>query len=328
MNLRTIRPAWKNGPVLLVIVVAPALLACGFWGISSEPDLNHVIIRNQLPTLTPTYSPTHSFQVTPLPQPAAPAGDAPALAPKPAPIDVIPSEATTGAPSKSPVEVTRSGSTPMAAAPAANMSAPPTPVRPLPAAPNLETSGWSFAGIRWSPAPYQEGLVLYGDMVNNTGVAQELSLVSGTFYDGQGGIIADAANTVDYWPIDIIPPGDQVPFELTISNIQSAADFNLNVTAQPSNQSPYHDFQFLDIKQWTEDESYCLAGNVDSPNSAVHDYLVIAAVLFDAQNNIVTFGDDFESGPALSSGAPVDFEICIDLTAQDVARYELRAWGQ
>jgi len=46
--------------------------------------------------------------------------------------------------------------------------------------------------------------------------------------------------------------------------------------------------------------------------------------LYDGQGNVVNFGDYGEFGV---DDDEVDFEICINPPNQEVARYELRAWG-
>jgi hypothetical protein len=66
-------------------------------------------------------------------------------------------------------------------------------------------------------------------------------------------------------------------------------------------------------------------GALQGPAETLQSYLVIVVVLYDAQNNIINFGDYYE--PYLESGRTLDFEICVGPPNQGVARYELRAWG-
>ena len=90
-----------------------------------------------------------------------------------------------------------------------------------------------------------------------------------------------------------------------------------------------HDFEFADLNQWTEDDVYCLEGKARNLGAGVEDYLIIAAVLYDAQDNVVNFGDYQEFGRiGLAGDTSSDFEICVDPPYQNVVRYELQAWGQ
>jgi hypothetical protein len=195
--------------------------------------------------------------------------------------------------------------------------------------PTVESPGWSFAGVRVYTDQYQDGLLLYGDLINNTGTSQELMRVTGTFYYAQGQVIADEESTYDYWTVGILPPAGRVPFELTVDGIQGAAKFKLRVEAEPSNESPRQDFEFSDLDQWNEEDVYCVEGMVRNPGGELQDYLAIVAVLYDNQDRVVNFGDYYE--PYLTDvvgGQPLDFEICVAPPNQGVARYELRAWGQ
>jgi hypothetical protein len=175
----------------------------------------------------------------------------------------------------------------------------------------------------------EDGLLLFGELTNNTGTTQELWLVSGLFYDAQGQLIADDDSVYDYWPIDVVPPDGRVPFVLEIDGISSAADFKLRVDADPGSETPRQDFEFLDLNQWTEDDSYCLAGRLRNPGGQLQDYLVIVATLYDGQGNVVNFYDDYGLDlEDLVGDQTQGFEICVDPPNQDTARYELRAWGQ
>jgi uncharacterized protein YgiM (DUF1202 family) len=188
------------------------------------------------------------------------------------------------------------------------------------------SSGWAFAGVRVYTDQDQGGLLLHGKAVNNTGAAQELLSINGIFYDGQGQVIADHDDSYAYWPGYVVPPGGSVPFELLVDGIGEPANFDLSVEAQPSDQTPRQDFNVSNVNQQTEDDVYCLAGELRNPGSDLEDYLIIAAVLYDAQDNVLNFGDYEEFGSIEDSAS--NFEICIDRPNQDIARYEVVAWGR
>ena len=173
---------------------------------------------------------------------------------------------------------------------------------------------------------YEDGLLLYGDLINNTESPQALALITGTFYDDQGQVIANEDSIYDYWPpVDAIPPGGRMPFELIVDGIQGDAKSSLRVEAEPSSESPRQDFEFSDLNQWNEGDVYCVGGTLRNPGGELQGYLVIVAVLYDDQGNVVNFGDYYE--PYLESDEALDFETCVAPPNQGVARYELWAWG-
>ncbi len=337
------------------VVLALITLACGSAETGARPASKRVTILKHLPTLTPTVS----SNPAPAAVASAPAGDVSPLAPSPANAVAIP--AASGAaplhlPTLTPTPVSISGenseapaasaaSPPPAAAdsppPAAADSPPPTatdspppaaasdPIDNPTAAPIPEASNWSFANTQLYPDPYGGGLLLYGEMVNNANSSQELTLVSGVFYDAQGQLIADQENIIDYWPIDIVPPGGRMPFELTVLEVENAANFDLSVQSQPSEQSPHQNFEFSDLDQLSEEGIYCLTGQLRNLGGPLQKYVVIMAVLYDEQDRMLGFGEYYEPDPKNGlSDQSLEFELCAELINQNVARHELRAWGE
>lgn len=200
---------------------------------------------------------------------------------------------------------------------------------PIPEAPlTLGTSGWSFVGVRIYTDQYDDSLLLYGDLINNAGASQELWYLTGTFYDAQGQVIADEGSAYGYWPVEVIPPGGHVPFELIVEGIQSAAGFDLSVEAQPSSATPRQDFEFSDLYQLDEGYGYCIGGTLRNPGSKLQDYLTVVAVLYDGQDKVISFGEYYADPEYVVGDQTEEFEVCVDPHDQDVARYELRAWGQ
>lgn len=192
----------------------------------------------------------------------------------------------------------------------------------------VPATGWSFAGVRLDPGQ-QDGLLLYGDMINDTGAPQELEAVTGAFYDAEGKLIADKGSTYDYWPINVVPPGGRVPFELTVFDVQKPANFNLMVEAAQSDENTRQDFEFLNVNQRNEDSNYCLGGELRNPGDELKEYLVIVAILYDAQGNVINFDYYDEYNPENVKGDQTSsFDICVSPLDQAVANHELRAWGQ
>jgi hypothetical protein len=175
---------------------------------------------------------------------------------------------------------------------------------------------------------YEDGLLMYGDVFNQTGVAQEITLITGTFYDAQGQVIADEGSAYGYSPILVIPSGAWAPFELIVEGIQDAATFDLRVDAQPSSQSTRQDFEFSDEYHDEEQFGYCIGGSIRNPGAPLQGDLVILAVAYDNQDRVISFGESYPDYENLVGDQSEDFEICLDSYGQTVARYRLAAWGQ
>ncbi len=208
------------------------------------------------------------------------------------------------------------------AAPTPTSTTTPTPTdTPLPA-------GWIFGNVRLSPDETGENIRLYGDVLNNTGAAQKLAYITGVFYGDSGQVIANEDSILDYWPVDRVPAGGRVPFELTVSGIQSAADFDLNVIAEPSNRTPLQDFEVVELTPAVDHGLYCVAGRLRNPGDALESYLTVVTVLYDSQNNVINFSDYHKPVPRdIVGDRTLDLEICVDPLGQAVAHHELRAWG-
>jgi hypothetical protein len=112
------------------------------------------------------------------------------------------------------------------------VTATPLPTSPL-ITPVSPTGGWSFANLRTEADSNLVSVTIYGEVVNNTGIAQEILNMTGHFYDDQGRMIAGEDETGGFWPVDIIPAGGRVPFELIVFGVDWIANFDLRVLSQP-----------------------------------------------------------------------------------------------
>lgn len=178
-----------------------------------------------------------------------------------------------------------------------------------------------------SPDPYDNGLLLHGDVINNTGSGQDLVSITGIFFDTEGQVIGDA-NTAAYWPIATVPQGGRLPFELVIMGLQSVANFELKVKAEPSADTLHQEFEFLEVNSSTGAGDYCLVGKLHDLSGTLESYLIVVAVLYDDQEQVINYSDDYKPLPnGLMGGQTTDFEVCVDPLNQAVARYELQAWG-
>lgn len=340
-----------RGPRLLalfaVFVLTAATLACAFGRAGSQPLAGRAR-DSHLPTLTRTPLPTlTATAASAAQQMAAASGPAESLPPTsfPLPADLPIAEATPVTSEAQPVAeiaAAAASSTPANTATlpptdtptaTATPTVPPSPTAtetPAPTATPTETplpTGWIFSSARSSTYD-DSNLILYGDMLNNTGAAQKLAYITGTFLDAGGQVVADEDSTLDYWPVDTIPQGARLPFKLTAIGVQNAANFNLRAEAAPSNDSPVLDFEFSEVNTSNQTDTYCLAGKLKNLGGGVSSYLVILAILYDNSNSVINFNHFYQTQPNMAGGQITDFKVCVDPLNQNVSRYDLRAWGQ
>jgi hypothetical protein len=55
---------------------------------------------------------------------------------------------------------------------------------------------------------------------------------------------------------------------------------------------------------------------------------VIVLILYNQQDNVINFADYYADSSYMVSGQAGEFEVCADTLSQDIARHELRAWGE
>jgi hypothetical protein len=326
------RTSWYPLPLpslAAVVALALATLACNFLESAVPIAPTAIATRTPLPTFTPTAPGTALAMAMP--------GQSPTASPTPVP---SPTPATT--PISAPTVASTAGETPTqtpaaipAPIPADTPTASPTPPMPTststlaPAAtPIPEASGWAFSGLCVHTDQDENNLRVYGNFINGTGTSQELLFITGTFYDTQGQVIAGEESTYDYWSVPVIPPGGRMPFELTVEGIQSAANFDLRVEAEPSNENLRQDFEFLNLYEDAAEGLYCVGGTLRNPGDRLQDYLLIVAILYDSQDRVINFSDRYADPEYAAGDDPQDFEVCVDTLSQEVARYELQAWGQ
>jgi len=219
--------------------------------------------------------------------------------------------------------------TPVPAASATAAEVPPTPSdTPTPAATPLP-EGWVFTDLRLGPAPDGRDLLISGILINNTGTPQVLNTIDGLFYDSQGQSIDDTFYTLDY-PINEVPQGGRIPFQIQLKNHPNAADVDLEVLAESGGDAPRQDFEFLEVNAVPQGDEYCVAGRVRNPGSKLGSYLLVAAVLYDGENKVINYYYDYfdDALPVLAGEQTQDGTVCVDPLQQEVARYELAAWGQ
>jgi hypothetical protein len=299
----------------LVAVLLLNSLACGLFELSARPTPERITFQGHLPTLTPTSA--NASLITPAI--VTPANPAPIATTTPALSQATVASVTGPTP---PAEV----ALPAPAAPVPQAAAMPA----LPAlAPLSITAGWAVTDIQLYADPASNNLLFHGDLENQTGSGQRLSLISGVFYDDGGQVIAASDQVDGYWPVEAIPANGRMPFELTVAGIQSAASFTLEIGAEPIGDPPRQDFEFIGINQRSEADRYCLAGQLRNPGEALQEYLTIVTILYNPEGGILNFSHYSEAGfGEIAGDHTLDFDICIGSTHREIAGHELRAWGR
>ncbi len=173
-------------------------------------------------------------------------------------------------------------------------------------------------------------MLLYGELINETDTPQEILAITGTFYDGQGQVVAGEEQSFEYIPVEVLPPGARTPFELIVDGAQAAVSYELRAQFEPSDAQVSQNFEFSDLDQWIDElEAYRIEGTIRNVGAPLTDYLTILAVLYDSQGNVLNFGEYLEPYPrSLTTDATASFDFVIDPPHEGTVRYELIAFGR
>ena len=321
-------PAGSLTLVILVLLVGTLACRIDARGAGTVSQ----VVRTRLPTLTPTRLPT----LTPTPALNIPVAVGVPLSETP-----VNGTTTPGMPVRAdapdavtvPTDSPSFGPTPVAVVAttdtttASSVDEPSAPLQDPGIEIASESGGWSFLKVRTYRSDGNEFL-LYGELVNNTGATQELGLITGTFFDGQGLVVADETDIFDIHPVDVVPPAGRIPFALEVDGIASATHANLRVEAEAIKLNTHQDFEFYEVNDWIGEGEYCVQGQLRYLGNAALNDLTLALVLYDNQDWVVNFENDYAANPAAIVGDQVwPFEICVDTLNHNVVRHELQALG-
>ena len=68
-------------------------------------------------------------------------------------------------------------------------------------------------------------------------------------------------------------------------------------------------------------------GRLRNLGDQINAYLLVVAVLYDDQDRVINYSDDYQRFPDGPASDTTGFDVCVNPLEQNVARYELRAWG-
>ncbi|MGD9146658.1 MAG: hypothetical protein PVI80_13930, partial [Anaerolineae bacterium] len=203
----------------------------------------------------------------------------------------------------------------------------PTPLASTPVAVE-PAAGWTFEGVRVQPDPGLDGLLIYGEALNDSGSPQSILGLQGAFYDAQGKAITPE-KTSDYWAFETVPPGWRMPFELTLYGPSAVDRVELQVTTEETDQPLRTDFEVTDLEGADVEADFCVTGRARNLGQPLDRFLMVAAVLYDADGRVINWGIGYQPAPAdLTGDNTVVVSACARRYNHNVARYELRAWGQ
>ena len=166
-------------------------------------------------------------------------------------------------------------------------------------------------------------------MDNNTGLPQTTLYESAQIYNLNHQLIDNGIDVLSHVPVDTIPPGGRVPFELAVESGQPIFRLNLFAMSEPASNPPRQNFDVSNVSQWiSKTNAYCLSGNITNPASPLEDYLVVMAVAYNDQNTVANFGEYSVSAPqTINDGGKSNFEMCLDPLGQNIARHQVSVVG-
>lgn len=187
---------------------------------------------------------------------------------------------------------------------------------------------WSFSGLQSYYSAEDEAYRVFGEVVNNTGQAQDIEYIAGQFYDTQGQVIADEDDIAAAFPVSVVSAGRSVPFDLYVDNIQSADRFELNVVATPSMAILRSDFVIVGLSAAMENTNYCIRGTLQNPGPRPQSTVTLVAVIYDLQNRVINYGYSLRPTSAVPENSSTEFKVCVPEPNASVVSQTVTAWGR
>ena len=162
-----------------------------------------------------------------------------------------------------------------------------------------------------------------GELYNNTDSNQENVVVTVTFYNDAGDIVAEEQVAP---VVEVTPRGVKVPFELAVQLRAAYHHYEFLVEGEPSARAPRLDLQVVN-HQGSSGNGYHITGQVNNPGDALSTYVQVIGTLYDGAGKVVNVDYDFLAAAQLPSGGSASFDIAVERPHESVASYSLVALG-
>lgn len=162
-----------------------------------------------------------------------------------------------------------------------------------------------------------------GELYNNTDSHQENVMVTVTFYNDAGEMVAQEQVAP---VVEVVPLGIKVPFELEFQLRTSYSRYEFAVDGDATTRTPRLDLQVANSES-SADGNYRITGQVTNPGEALSTYVQIIGTLYDGAGKVVNVGYDFLAAAQLPPGGSAPFEVVIEHPHESVASYGLVVLG-
>ena len=193
--------------------------------------------------------------------------------------------------------------------------------------PDAEITGWSLVNLRTMPGA-DNNLLIYGEMINKTGVAQVLIDLGGKFFDAQGNVIATTDDRQDYeYALLEIPADLKIPFFLEIADVEivDRVEFEIEVGDSPSEIEA--NIALSNESQVDNQDDYCVQGNVQNPGGELFE-LIVFTTLYNEAGKVINFDIlEHDSPEDIQGDVLGDYEICVSHFEIPVANHKTQSIG-
>ncbi len=168
-------------------------------------------------------------------------------------------------------------------------------------------------------------LHIVGEVANRSDKPQAFVKVTATLYDEAGTVIE---TDFTYTAIDIVPPGQTVPFELSTDQYANLADYKVQVQGRPADELPYAGLSVVNQSDYVDDIGYRhIVGEVSNQGQASAEFVQVVASLYDEAGQIVGTDFTYADLDVLPPGGTSPFELSVGEVVQ-FSSYSLQVQGR
>ncbi|NJN95211.1 MAG: hypothetical protein HC875_14460, partial [Anaerolineales bacterium] len=150
-------------------------------------------------------------------------------------------------------------------------------------------------------------LHVVGEVRNDSNVDVGQTDIAITFYDGAGAAIG-AANGQTI--LDVIPPGENSPFLITLSRPEGMESYSVRAVARPVAPQLAPQLAVIQVKRF-EDEAgfFHVKGVIENSGSIVARRAKVAAVIYGRGGAVINVGFTYLNPPTLAPGERASYEV-------------------